>query len=323
MAAEAKEPHKTLPRAVFGTIFIVTILYCIAAWALVSMQHYADISEDSCFSDAFRSHNQEALAQIVSIGELICLPLVALVSFLAQPRIQYAMAKDNLLPKVFAEIDSKGNLSKSIWLTGLVCTLIAVFVPFSYLDDMISAGVLFSFNLSNSSVVIIRQGSVQRSDLGWHLCSKLLVAFHVLAIGLAYCSAQMVNNAVYNDPILVISSTVLFAGLLAIGVIIDYRCPENPDPEAVNQYRIPFMPYPPLIGIVINYVLIAQLSALGLVLILFYLLTALIYYFVYCIGRDDAIVLSNKDDDSGLLLKSAKAGTGDYAYKEIGKANLE
>lgn len=40
------------------------------------------------------------------------LPLVVLVSFMAQPRLLFAMAKDGLLPRIFAEVDSRGTLLK-------------------------------------------------------------------------------------------------------------------------------------------------------------------------------------------------------------------
>jgi amino acid transporter len=38
----------------------------------------------------------------VAIGEIVTLPLVVLISFIAQPRLQFAMAQDGLLPKVMA-----------------------------------------------------------------------------------------------------------------------------------------------------------------------------------------------------------------------------
>lgn len=43
-------------------------------------------------------------AQITAIGELVTLPLVVLVSFMAQPRLLFAMAKDGLLPRIFSEV---------------------------------------------------------------------------------------------------------------------------------------------------------------------------------------------------------------------------
>lgn len=50
--------------------------------------------------------------QITAIGELATLPLVVLVSFMAQPRLLFAMAKDGLLPRLFSEVDSRGTLLK-------------------------------------------------------------------------------------------------------------------------------------------------------------------------------------------------------------------
>ena len=69
MAAETKEPHKILPKAVFGTIFIVTILYCLACIALVGMVYYTEINKESCFPDGFRDAGWLWAAQIVSAGD--------------------------------------------------------------------------------------------------------------------------------------------------------------------------------------------------------------------------------------------------------------
>lgn len=62
---------------------------------------------------------------IVAIGEIVTLPLVVLISFLAQPRLQYALAEDGLLPKIFSETDGHGNLRKGIMISGVLCTLVA------------------------------------------------------------------------------------------------------------------------------------------------------------------------------------------------------
>ena len=106
-----------IPLAVMGTIIIVTVTYLLASLALVGMQPFNEAitheeNQDSAFGFAFRSNGALWAFEIVSMGELITLPLVVLVSLLAQPRLQFAMAEDGLLPRVFAEIDSSGNLFK-------------------------------------------------------------------------------------------------------------------------------------------------------------------------------------------------------------------
>ncbi len=38
------------------------------------------------------------------------------------------------------------------------CVLIALLVPFSYLDEVISAGILIGFNMTNAALLLIRCG---------------------------------------------------------------------------------------------------------------------------------------------------------------------
>jgi APA family basic amino acid/polyamine antiporter len=72
LAGEAKDPNKTLPRAVFGTIASVTVMYCLASVALVGMQDYRLIDTDSGFSEAFRSRGFDVAHHIVASGKHNC-----------------------------------------------------------------------------------------------------------------------------------------------------------------------------------------------------------------------------------------------------------
>jgi amino acid transporter len=159
LAAEAKNPQETLPKAVFGTIGTVTVLYSLGALALAGMMPYQDIDSNSGFSEAFKDRDWHWAQQIVAVGEICTLPLVVLISFIAQPRLQFAMAQDGLLPRVFAEVDSSGNLRNGILISGVILTAVALFVPFTFLDDMISAGVLLSFNLTNTALIVTHRSA--------------------------------------------------------------------------------------------------------------------------------------------------------------------
>jgi APA family basic amino acid/polyamine antiporter len=161
VAGEAINPTVVVPKAVMLTIVGVAVLYFFASTALTGMQPYSEISESSGFADAFHSNKATVAAQIASLGEIVTLPLVVLVSLMAQPRVLFAMACDGLLPPIFKEMDAtkEGNLTKSIAICGVVMTLIACFIPFTYLNDMISAGVLVSFSLTDSSLLILRRES--------------------------------------------------------------------------------------------------------------------------------------------------------------------
>ena len=242
------------------------------------MQDYKHINTDSGFSEAFHFRGYPWAQHIVAIGEIVTLPLVVLVSFLAQPRLQYALSSDGLLPKIFTEIDRKGNFVKGILIAGFICTIIAVFIPFTYLDDMISAGVLISFNLTNSSLIVIR-----RSDpINPTPCNGMLISFnivcillHLILLHINFSSSTII---IYSQLIIIF---LLFAMLLFFTYYIYKYCPENEDSDSVNQFRVPYLPFVPLFGIFINYLLLAQLSYHGILLVFVYFGIASIFYFGY------------------------------------------
>lgn len=290
MAAEAKDPHRTLPLAVFGTIAIVTVFYCLASLALVGMQDYTQINLQSGFSMAFKSRGWVWSQHIVAMGEIVTLPLVVLVSFLAQPRLMYAMADDGLIPRFFTETDGRGNLRKNIIASGMVCILIALFVPFLYLDDLISAGVLVSFNLTNCSLLMIRRSDPADAT---HTCSKLLMLYNALCVlfvfsffyltppppGSSTAMATFSTSSFY--PIVFLLDVPLGLAIAACAWYLATRCPENLDPEGASQFRAIAVPYAPLAGILVNYLLLAQLSLWGLGLMVVYFALAAVFYFTY------------------------------------------
>ena len=56
----------------------------------------------------------------LQLGELTVLPLVVLVTIMAQPRLCYAMSVDGLLPPIFTEMDSSGNLHEGTRIAGII-----------------------------------------------------------------------------------------------------------------------------------------------------------------------------------------------------------
>ena len=54
LSSEVADPKRTVPRAVFGTIFAVTEIYCLASIALVGMHDYRTLDLHSGFAGAFR-----------------------------------------------------------------------------------------------------------------------------------------------------------------------------------------------------------------------------------------------------------------------------
>eukprot|EP01035_Chromulina_nebulosa_P031379 gene31379-41830_t len=244
LSSEVADQKRTVPRAVFGTIFAVTVIYCLASVALVGMHDYRTLDLHSGFAGAFRDRGLAWAADITAIGELITLPVVVLVSFLAQPRIQFAMAVDGLVPQAFAALDRRGNLSQGILLSGVPCILLAFFVPFTALEELISAGVLLCFSLTDAALILLRlqdaeaeailsnaragpsmpdSYSGRSSSPSQHgRCKLLLLAFNVLSVALTSLVTQFdwktASSRMHSSSILILLCIALLAmALLTVG----------------------------------------------------------------------------------------------------------
>ncbi|KAE8897564.1 hypothetical protein PF010_g9554 [Phytophthora fragariae] len=185
LAGEAKDPARNIPRAVVGTILGAATLSILATFALVGMQKYTDIDAEEAYGNAFSSVGMDWAAAFVASGEVLTMPITSFIGFLAQPRVQYAMARDGLLPAAFAEVDAKGNLFRGTLLCGVAVTALAVFVPFHVLWNFISLGILVAFNLTNSSLLFVRASSKNAGDAAVQKPQGPMIAGYVVVSFLA------------------------------------------------------------------------------------------------------------------------------------------
>jgi APA family basic amino acid/polyamine antiporter len=273
IAGEALNPQRDMPRAVLCTLSIVAILYVLAALALTGMQPYEQISDESAFPDAFRYNNVEWAAQIAAAGEVLTLPVVVLISLMAQPRLQLALANDGLLPAIFGRVDASGNLRMGTLISGSAMTLIATCVPFQYLDDLISAGILVAFSMTNACLILMRCDSpIHRPHF---LINGLLVySFLCFMTGLLMSHTDSLVGTALSIIFLVATAGTAFC--------ISFMCPRsatfggsmNTELHAIDSvahFEAPGVPLLPCLGIFVNFMLISELDGLGLVCLLVYL----------------------------------------------------
>lgn len=275
MAAEAKEPGKVMHIAVLGTIIGTTVISVIASLSLVGMQNYLDLDPNSAFGIAFHSLGLTNVAQITQIGELLTLPVVVLIAFMAQPRLQYAMAEDGLLPKIFSRLSDDGNLTYGTLIGGVFCTLLALCVPFQALGDLCSAGVLLSFSMTNASLIMLR-----RHDpcSGSKRTPILLSVFSVASCVGAYLLTQFLQP----EGLSFAGQLVMWNSLeVAIGATVGIYlyCPSIAPP--VKTFKAPLVPFLPLLAIAVNFFMLAQLSWGSLATFGVYMGFALLSYVFY------------------------------------------
>ena len=167
-AEETKNPSRDLPRGIFGSLAIVTVLYVLVTIVLTGMLPYNELgpllpdgshdNDAATLATAFSNVGVDWAANVIAIGALAGLTTVVLVLLLGQSRIIFAMSRDGLLPRGLAQVDEKRGTPARITIgVGVVVAVIAGFSEISVLEEMVNVGTLFAFVLVSIGVVVLRR----------------------------------------------------------------------------------------------------------------------------------------------------------------------
>lgn len=248
------------------------------------MLPYDQISPVSGFPDGFRLIGARLAAQITALGEIVTLPIVILVTIMAQPRLQYAMAVDGLLPSMFERMDAEGNLWTGTCVAGGIMTVIATLVPFDKLNDMISCAVLCVLSLTDTCVIMLWHEPA--NDPESPLTCNLMMVFHAAALAAGLLVTHC-NNTTWGYLFIVVCVIIMISACWAITKYCP-RCPvfggrrnhyhESDLLREQGFFATPFVPLLPCLAISINWYLIAQLDLLGIGMLMGFLALAVITY---------------------------------------------
>ncbi len=148
-AEECRDPQRDLPRAMFGSLGICTVLYIALVLVLTGMVHYSKLQVGDPLAFAFGKlgANVQWLMGIIAASAVVAMASVLLVFMLGQPRIWMAMSRDGLLPSVFSSIHRR---FRTPWvatiMTGLCVAIPSLFMNLNEVTDLTSAGTLFAFS---------------------------------------------------------------------------------------------------------------------------------------------------------------------------------
>ena len=187
-AQETKDPQRTMPTGILGSLAICTLLYVAFAFVLTGMVKYTAMKGDAApVATAIALTPYAWLQVLIKIGIICGFTSVILVALLGQSRVFYSMAEDGLLPRAFAHVHPRWQTP---WRSNLVFMLfgsaLAGFVPISLLAHMTSIGTLLAFCIVCAGVMVLRR---TRPDLTRPYRTPLVPLVPLL--GIAVCATMM------------------------------------------------------------------------------------------------------------------------------------
>lgn len=204
-AEECKNPQRDLPRSMFYSISICTVLYIIIALVLTGMVNYRELGVGDPLAFVFEKVGIKWMSFIISISAVVAMASVFLVFQIGQPRIWMSMSRDGLLPKKFSAIHSR---FKTPWfatiITGFVVAIPALFLNLNWVTDVCSIGTLFAFVLVCAGVLKIQimKDAPERKFKTPYINARFflpVILVFVLAAVYAY-NGDTMKNFLLNTP---------------------------------------------------------------------------------------------------------------------------
>ena len=160
-AQETKNPQKDMFWGMIGSLAVCAVLFVLVSIVLCGMVNYKELHVDAPVVYALEKVAGDSLKWLrmaVEVAVLAGLSSVILVLLMGQPRVFFSMAKDGLLPPMFAKVHPKyGTPYITTIATGLVCSMLAGFLPLNLLGELVSIVTLMAFSVVCIGIIVLRK----------------------------------------------------------------------------------------------------------------------------------------------------------------------
>ena len=173
VAEEVKAPGKNLPRAMLGSMGIMTVLYVAVVGAVVGLSDPEVLTTGGPGGTASLTPMADGAGAlfgglgvvVVSVIAVVALTSMANAGVLSSSRFPLAMSRDDLLPPALRTIDRRFKTPRnSVLITGVVLLLLIAFVPVIELAKLASAFQILVFSFENMALVAFRVADLPSYD---------------------------------------------------------------------------------------------------------------------------------------------------------------
>lgn len=209
-SAEVKDPGKSMPRGLIGTLIIGTSFFILVSLVLVGMFKYSNYDNNAePAAWALRHAGHYLTANLLSIVAIVGIFAALIGIHLASSRLLYSFGRDGLLPDFLGRTNAKHIPVNALNLVTVAAIFVAGFLPFTFLANLVSAGTLIAFIMVSLSIYALRPR--EGRDLP---VAKFKMPLYPLLPTLSAAFSAVIFLGLSND------AKLLMLGWFVIGVII-------------------------------------------------------------------------------------------------------
>jgi basic amino acid/polyamine antiporter, APA family len=207
-AEESREPQRSMPIGILGSLGVVTVLYLAVAAVATGMVPFRELSGDAPVAEAFKGKGLDWVAAFIYVGALVAILNTVMILMLGQSRVAFAMSRDRLLPEGVGRTHPQwGTPHKITLITMGFVAILAGLVPLSTLAELVNIGTLFAFFLVAAGVLYLRV-----RDPGRHRPFRVPAAMVLAPLAMLGCLYLMLD--------LPGDTWLRFAVWMAIGLVV-------------------------------------------------------------------------------------------------------
>jgi len=164
VAEETRNPKRDMPFGIIGSLILCTVIYIVIALVFTGMIPYAALKQTLSSEQAEPltlamkyAAMPNWMVGVVAFGSVVAHTAVLLVFQMGQPRIFFSMARDGLLPPVFAKVHPKFRTPHvTTILTGVAVAVTSAFTSLDEMVNLTNVGTAFAFILISLGIIILR-----------------------------------------------------------------------------------------------------------------------------------------------------------------------
>jgi amino acid transporter len=158
VAEEVRDPQRTLPRAIFLTLVLSTLLYVLVVWVAVLSVPTAELAASMApLALVFERLTGASPATMVAIAIVATLNGI-IVQMIMASRVLYGLARQGDLPAALGEVHERTRTPlKATALTTAAVLALALLLPLHQLADLTARMTLVVFAMVNLSLVRVKR----------------------------------------------------------------------------------------------------------------------------------------------------------------------